>query len=272
MERAWNISSGGVEYLYKETDQPETVYTHHCHQAYEIYCLVSGKVEFRVEGEVFHLTSGSALLLDFARLHSAKAEGHYERAVLHFPKEVLYRQELPLLKLFSEPGILYHFDSGDLFHKYLSEFTTIASMPEDVRDIAIHSHVVSLLLKFSAMCDEATVADRSNEQIKRIVKYINENLSSELSEGGIANTFYMSLSTLIRQFKKTTGVSAPKYILYKRMSLARAMLERGVPAGEVALRCGYNDYSTFYRSYRKVHGLSPGQMLNYHKKEWGPKK
>ena len=39
--------------------------------------------------------------------------------------------------------------------------------------------------------------------------------------------------------------------------LAQQLLAQGVPVGEAALRCGYQEYSTFSRAYRKQFQRSP---------------
>ena len=43
----------------------------------------------------------------------------------------------------------------------------------------------------------------------------------------------------------------------KRLLLAQQLLEQGVPSGEAALRCGYQEYSTFSRAYKKQFGRAP---------------
>ena len=42
-----------------------------------------------------------------------------------------------------------------------------------------------------------------------------------------------------------------------RLLLAQQLLEQGIPSGEAALRCGYQEYSTFSRAYKKQFGRAP---------------
>ena len=96
---------------WNETDEPQTVFTPHCHDKYEIYCFVSGAAQFRVEGELYPLEPGSILLLDRQRFHSVQATAQdgqpYSRLILHLSPELFHPDETVLLALFRRPEILY---------------------------------------------------------------------------------------------------------------------------------------------------------------------
>ena len=48
-----------------------------------------------------------------------------------------------------------------------------------------------------------------------------------------------------------------KYVL---MLSAARLIREGVPAGQAAAECGFNDYSAFSRAFRETFGVSPGQL------------
>ena len=39
--------------------------------------------------------------------------------------------------------------------------------------------------------------------------------------------------------------------------LARELLTRGIPAGEVCYHSGFHDYAGFYRAFKAEYGISP---------------
>ncbi len=91
-----------------------------------------------------------------------------------------------------------------------------------------------------------------------MLSYIDSHLGAEkLSSALLSKKFYMSETELNRSFKKSTGLPVGKYINIKRLILARELLKKGMPANEVSLRCGFNDYSTFFRAYKKQFGANP---------------
>ena len=65
---------------------------------------------------------------------------------------------------------------------------------------------------------------------------------------------------MMRRFREATGYTIHSYVTEKRLLLARDLLSRDVPLTEIAERCGYRDYSTFSRAYKKKFGKSPSQM------------
>ena len=62
---------------------------------------------------------------------------------------------------------------------------------------------------------------------------------------------------LILHVRQATGTTVARYILYKRMTIARKELAMGTPAAEAASRAGFGDYSSFFRAYRKMFGCAP---------------
>ena len=246
---------------WNETDEPQTVFTPHCHDKYEIYCFVSGEAQFRVEGELYPLEPGSVLLLDRQRFHSVQAmaqEGQpYSRLILHLSPELFHPDETVLLELFRRPEILYPGAWQQGIQRRAQTMERAATLPDAVQDLAIRTETIALLVELFAMSDTAVGPTPEQGPVRDVLAYINANLTEPLTLESLAARFYLSRNTLARAFKKATGSTLPDYILYKRIALAQILLQAGHPIGVVARECGYSDYSTFYRAYRKVYGHSP---------------
>ncbi|MBQ4557590.1 MAG: AraC family transcriptional regulator [Clostridia bacterium] len=58
-------------------------------------------------------------------------------------------------------------------------------------------------------------------------------------------------------FKDATGTTPQCYINAKRLIFAKEKIKAGMPAGEVASSCGFSDYSSFYRAYKKYFSYAP---------------
>ena len=141
----------------------------------------------------------------------------------------------------------------ELYHQvfdYLSSLDFELTNPEI--NIAIRARVLSLLTKIFAIFREASGTSRGKEgQVQEIIRYINQNLSAPLTLEGLARTFYMSKNHLTAVFKRATGTTVARYILYKRMAIVRKELAMGVPAAEAASRAGFGDYSRFFQGIQK---------------------
>ena len=95
-----------------------------------------------------------------------------------------------------------------------------------------------------------------------ILTYINDHLTDELTIDNIADTFFISKFYMMRQFKQETGYTIGKYISRKRLLLAKDLILSGVPSTQACFDCGYKDYSTFSRAYKRLFSESPRETLS----------
>ena len=98
-----------------------------------------------------------------------------------------------------------------------------------------------------------------DERIEAILNFINTNLDKDLSIDLISKTFYLSRYYLMHSFKKETGYTLYNYIQKKRLIKASDLIKGGMRTGEVCSLCGFGDYSSFVRAFKKEFELSPRQ-------------
>ncbi len=97
-----------------------------------------------------------------------------------------------------------------------------------------------------------------HEIITKAKRYINENLSNDLSVSEIAAYLYITPNYLSKLFKKTTGEGCNEYIVRKRIEKAKLLLETtNLKASKIALLVGYNDTNYFSLAFKKNTGLCP---------------
>ena len=90
------------------------------------------------------------------------------------------------------------------------------------------------------------------------MKYIEDNLTDELTLDRLGMAVNYSTNYLRVQFKRHTGLSLREYILDKRIECAKKLLMDGKNVSDACLMSGFNDYSNFIRSFKKKTGISPG--------------
>ena len=103
--------------------------------------------------------------------------------------------------------------------------------------------------------------DNCNAKIVDILRYINDHLTGDLGIDTLAGKFYISKYYMMRRFKQETGYTLGQYISQKRLLFAKELISSGVPASQVCFDCGFRDYSTFSRAYRKAFGKSVRDTL-----------
>ena len=91
----------------------------------------------------------------------------------------------------------------------------------------------------------------------QIIAYINSHLHELEGTHQLEEQFFLSISQINRIFNAFSGTSAWNYVKLKRLYTAREMLQSGVAPTVAAANCGYLDYSSFFRAYKKQFKHSP---------------
>ena len=100
--------------------------------------------------------------------------------------------------------------------------------------------------------------ENADSVVYRILGYINDHYSDDLTLDFLANEFFISKYHLSHTFTKEVGISLHRYITLRRLLMARQLLSAGMPAGQVSNACGFADYTSFYRAFKAEYGISPG--------------
>lgn len=101
-------------------------------------------------------------------------------------------------------------------------------------------------------------ADESRALLEKLKRYIDEHLESELRRDELAAVVHLNPDYLTRLMKKETGYSLKEYVIRRKMETAHTLLRTtALPVGFIAARLGYNNFSHFSYTYKKVMGLTP---------------
>ena len=77
----------------------------------------------------------------------------------------------------------------------------------------------------------------------------------------------MSKYHLSHEFSRVVGTGVYRYIMLKRLLIARQMLSGGVAPGTVFSSCGFGDYANFYRAFKSQYGISPRDCMTAERQE-----
>ena len=244
-------------------------FTMHTHTTTEIYYFVSGKGVFHIEGSAYPLESGDMLVMHPSESHYIEIDPGcpYERKVLNFNSEVfapIDQENLLMKAILNRKSGKFNLYKGKDFQGGSSEhyWQAMMSRKGDTR-LNILSGLVPMLNEiYRTYCNNVTAEDTEPDTVEyQIIRYVNSNLAKPISLDEICNHFFISKSQLCRLFKKATGSTVWQYITIKRLVKAHQMLQAGENPTHVYARCGFNDYSTFYRAYMRHYGTAPKNPL-----------
>ena len=240
----------------------------HIHDNFEIFCFASGNADYMVEGKIYSLRPGCLMLMRSAEIHKVLINTNepYERYVINFYPEALMKLGFPesFFKPFTErslgehnlylPAEFSNLQPQSFFEKMLAESGEAEGMRNTLSNLA--SLLASINVAFDKKGQKSDTRNQKSEA-DEIIDYINENLFTDISLSSISDTLHISPSQINRIFKKLTGTSVYNYIISKRLIVAQELIAKGENATTASQNCGFHDYSSFYRLYKKHFGTAP---------------
>lgn len=267
MKEFYKYTDNSINFHYSRTDKYHVKGINmHTHLTHELYCFVSGRAVYKIEGTRYPLHPGDILIMRAAESHSVEIDPSepYERFSLNFSPEIIHKidpEEKLLRPFYDRPLGKQNLFSASDFSSPLASLLAEGLMEKTENPrIQIISMLIPLL---NELCISFETKSQDSDGVstnalgKRIIDYVNRHLSDDLSLDQICARYYISKPQLCRIFKASTGSTVWEYVTVKRLMMAQQMLSAGTPPTKAAIACGFNDYSVFYRAYRRKFGTSP---------------
>jgi len=269
------LRNGAFIYTRRTTDKPHNS-QHHTYMlnCYQLFYLVSGNVEYQVEGACYPLNPGDLIILNKKELHRPyfASEDSYERVLLFFRPEFCVHycdEQYDLLRYFErkKPGSFNRLP-GELvmaegLHRYFEEMEAHerSGLPE--RGLLIELTFVRLLVHLnqlvSAYPGSIDFRYDTHEKLDLIMTFVHDNLHRNVPLDEIESRFHINKYYFSHLFKKATGSSFKKYVTMKRLAKAAELLKLSVAPSEAARRAGFEDYSNFYKAFTGMMGVPPSK-------------
>lgn len=99
--------------------------------------------------------------------------------------------------------------------------------------------------------------DKVSHQIGQVIMYIDEHLTEQLNLDQLSGQIALSKFQFIRLFRNETGSTPWKYLMKRRIELAKELLKNGMLPGQTAAETGFYDQSHLIKVFRQETGLTP---------------
>ena len=257
--------------LFHIKDQTKREFSYHYHDFHKVIIFLSGKAAYHIEGKSYYLKPWDILLVNRHAIHKPEIDFSvpYERFVLWISDDIKSTELLRcfqkaidrsynLIRLDSDTQeklkqLLYELEAALKDEKFGSELLGSALFTQFM------VYVNRIFLEKQYIYDARSYS--SDSQIEELLRYINHNLTEDLSIETLSRKYYLSKYHMMRKFKEETGYTIHNYIISKRLLLARTKISEGTPILKAAQLSGFSDYTTFSRAYKKQFGTAPSQML-----------
>lgn len=249
------------------------IYGLHCHDFYEFYVHYRGGEYYFANDDVISMYPNQLIVMPPFHMHGLFGEQaliDYERAYLYVSPSTLATlggQQFDLARIFAakiDQG-QWHIQMTDedakSFKSLVIQMEETLSGTSVAEKFANHARLIScmeILVRTMQTSREIVAPPMvQHDAILEVVHYINEHFTAPIRLEELARHFGVSVSYLSHGFAKYTGRSVYSYVLYRRVQMAKEMIYSEVPLNDIAYQCGFNDYSSFMRSFGKIVGMSP---------------
>lgn len=104
------------------------------------------------------------------------------------------------------------------------------------------------------------INQESDTLIDCILTFIEFNLEKQFTIGDLCRWYNTNRTTLMTEFKHITGKTINEFVIDKRISVSKKILEfTNISVEELSEKCGFSSQSYFTRTFKKKTGLSPTQ-------------
>ena len=281
--RTHKDATEGITCVYHKAEGCPEDHRMHLNSMCEIYIFVAGEADYIVESRCFPLEPYDVLILNPYEPHTPLLKGRelYERFYFlvpvdsfvfmdNDPMDVLLKENkkgnnrisLPPEKKEQLKGLLETFKTG------WQRRDRVASLSAYSAFLGILSllggHILGQSLGEPAGTEGYKETDDMPPIILDVLRYIEKHLAEDFSEEDLAANFHISAPYLSRLFKNKIKMGLKKYVLLRRVGVAKKVLSSGKSVTETCFECGFNDCSYFIKVFKTYTGVTPYkyQMLS----------
>jgi len=249
-----------------DNDNPMNLYKNRRNMAGFVYCI-SGRGEFSFEGGVYYLEPEELMFLSPNSSYSAKRSGSepFRHITVNFDMDTMAVPQGSVLSAVLEGTGCENMKVSDtvrlsdLMEKLLGIWQT---KPLGYK-LSAKSVIYEILGEYFVSVIRKYRKDTGYNKIYTAKKYIDDNFTSDISIGTLANMCSMSETHFRRMFFKLMGITPTEYKTNKRILKAKDLLLTGdYSVAGAAENVGIDDANYFSRIFKKKTGFSPTEYVN----------
>ncbi|MFJ7978427.1 helix-turn-helix domain-containing protein [Peribacillus sp. NPDC096379] len=261
--------------------QLESLFQLHRHDVLEVLVFLDGECEFFCEGKTYSLKRGDVVVIPPYAVHKAnvKSIDNYERIIVSVSEHLMsdFLSSSPSMK---ENIVNQKTQGSYVLHLHSKNFQDIIFLLDEVTH-RINSgeekfpftinyqlfQALQVIFDPASSMPSLRNKDELDQRFLSVLEYIESHLTEpDLSLDNVSNYFHLNKYYFSHYFKKNMNLPFYRYVSLKRLSFAVTMIKQNQSSIEkIALKCGFPDYSSFYRLFKKEYNLSPKELQKEYK-------
>ncbi len=226
----------------------------HCHDQFEMIIVLDGRINVTLEGRDFKLEQNEMIVVPPLCYHaiSANKSERYKRITILFDSNAI---PLSLLSSFGENACIR------VIERRVTEKLQAIFSEDDTRFYAPLAEGLTLEILYEPRKESKKDGSAADLTLQKMLTYIDTHIGDKITLEDIAAHASLSISSVCHIFTDKMKISPRKYIIQKKMALATKLIRSGVPTTLAAAQVGYEDYSGFYKTYKKQTGNPPSNEI-----------
>ena len=228
-----------------------------CSDVSSVECILDGTGTVVCNGKTFHPEKGDVFIIQTGFQHCNMTDRHNPWRKLWITVYGYYVNDL--MRIYGIDQIVYFpkVDCRDLFE----ELQSVSREESDYEVVCtrVASILQRLVHRLAVRTKENVPATRQAIAIKEILdRHIEEGISLEELSGQV----FLSVSQIIRIFKKNFGVTPYDYILDKKIETAKILLKNSaLNIRQISDRLNFSDEHYFSNFFKRKVGVRPKEYV-----------
>lgn len=248
--RAWHPPVPSLREAYHA--RFDHAYPMHAHDDWAVMIVDDGAVEYRLDRGEHQATTSALTLLPPGVPHdgrSATEGSSYRKRVLYLEPSWLPESAQGLAA--KNPTL-----AGD---DLLTSARRVHAALEHSGDLMAAEHwLLAVRGQALAHLGGATPAPRDAPLARRLRELLDGRLAEAFTIASAAEELGAHPSHLVRVFSRAYGIAPHRYLVARRVDLARRLLVDGHRPADAAALSGFHDQAHLTRHFRRVLGTTPG--------------
>lgn len=240
------------------TNVGDVMHSHHYHDFYEIYYMVSGSCNYFIDDKIYEVSAGDIVLIPSGVIHRTNYNSQEHTRLLIECSDNLVPQSVQD----SLSSMLHLYRNNTVNKELYSVFKKMEKEMNDPDEFSLEVMTNMIHMVFYTLARTKSIirdGRRRNNMIEEVVSYLKDNFNQQINLSQVAKDHFISQEHLSRTFKKHTGFGFNEYITLVRLQHAEQLLKSNtkMSISEIAYSCGFNDSNYFSDKFKRAYGTSP---------------
>lgn len=264
-----------LHYSHGVPKKDSTLYYLHYDENLIIEYFQKGETSKRIEGNIYNIQEGDLIITTPDELHVAirTDECYIEKISLHISEALLAafggNRTVFFGTILNKKKGVGNLIPANIVRELgmdtlLTQCLQYAQNSSLEAQVLLNCKVIELLSRLSQLIETGNTAGlitpSSNKTVNEMLNYINRHYTEEVTLDVLANKFHFSKYYISHLFRDFVGVSPYEYLITRRLYLFNDLIRQKQSIRQASFSVGFNNYSNFFRLYKKHFGITPQQF------------